>query len=142
MNPARLVAHIVDPYQSHYPTFVGAKVSQKASDLSRSMPAKAGIQTWPHTLRPWIPAFTGMTRASLAIAFACLLRRSIRELAVARIRAFPNGLYRKYGVDVTKTVLTVTVYSPFDFLKFFNHRKLSLGCFYGYRRLSGSIGNR
>jgi hypothetical protein len=38
---------------------------------------------------------------------------------VARIRAFPNALYRKYGVDVTKTVLTVTVYSPFDFLKFF-----------------------
>ena len=25
------------------------------------MPAKAGIQTWPHMLRPWIPAFAGMT---------------------------------------------------------------------------------
>jgi hypothetical protein len=28
-------------------------------------------------------------------------------------------MYRKYGVDVTKTVLTVTIYSSFDFLKFF-----------------------
>jgi hypothetical protein len=25
------------------------------------MPAKAGIQTWPHMLRPWIPAFARMT---------------------------------------------------------------------------------
>jgi hypothetical protein len=25
------------------------------------MPAKAGIQTWPHMLRPWIPAFPGIT---------------------------------------------------------------------------------
>jgi hypothetical protein len=25
------------------------------------MPATAGIQTWPHVLRLWIPAFAGMT---------------------------------------------------------------------------------
>jgi hypothetical protein len=25
------------------------------------MPAKAGIQTWPHVLGPWIPAYAGMT---------------------------------------------------------------------------------
>ncbi len=25
------------------------------------MPAKAGIQTWPHALGLWIPAFAGMT---------------------------------------------------------------------------------
>ena len=25
------------------------------------MPAKAGIQTWPHVLRLWIPAYAGMT---------------------------------------------------------------------------------
>ena len=25
------------------------------------MPAKAGIQTWAHVLRLWIPAFAGMT---------------------------------------------------------------------------------
>ena len=24
------------------------------------LPAKAGIQTWPHMLRPWIPAFAGI----------------------------------------------------------------------------------
>jgi hypothetical protein len=26
------------------------------------MPAKAGIQTWPHVRWLWIPAYAGMTR--------------------------------------------------------------------------------
>jgi type I restriction enzyme M protein len=31
------------------------------------MPAKAGIQPWPHAPRPWIPAYAGFDRlASLA----------------------------------------------------------------------------
>jgi hypothetical protein len=39
-----------------------------SSHVSRSkweqlgvMPAKASIQTWPHVLRLWIPAYAGMT---------------------------------------------------------------------------------
>src|SRR5277367_6855975 len=28
------------------------------------MPAKAGIQTWPHVPGPWIPAYAGMTQRS------------------------------------------------------------------------------
>jgi hypothetical protein len=32
------------------------------------MPAKAGIQTWPRVLRPWIPAFAGM---SASVMLSC-----------------------------------------------------------------------
>jgi hypothetical protein len=32
------------------------------------MPAKAGIQAWPHVLGPWIPAFAGM---SASVMLSC-----------------------------------------------------------------------
>ena len=46
------------------------------------MPAKAGIQTWPHALGPWIPAYAGMTLVRLRKTRSISEKRSGDEEAI------------------------------------------------------------
>jgi hypothetical protein len=46
------------------------------------MPAKAGIQTWPHVPEPWIPAYAGMTLVRLRKTRPISEKRSGDEEAI------------------------------------------------------------
>ena len=57
----------LSPRQRHPHPRQGGRRSLDAMKSASVMPAKAGIQTWPHVLRLWIPAFAGMTACRTAI---------------------------------------------------------------------------